>query len=168
MFQLVMERKFDVVTMGWGGLLFPNPETSYHSTLADVNNTNNITGFKNARVDQLLDLYDKEFEQSKRVAIVREIDGLLAGSHEYVLEWQAPFQRIGYWNKFGSPEGYLTRFGDYRDIASLWWIDPAKDAALSKAMGDNAATLPVGQTEVRYWKDYATPQGARGSAPATR
>ncbi len=27
------------------------------------------------------------------------------------------------------PEGYLTRFGDYRDMPSLWWIDPQKDRA---------------------------------------
>ena len=37
-----------------GGLLFPNPETSFHSMLADQKNNNNITGFKNARVDELL------------------------------------------------------------------------------------------------------------------
>ncbi len=168
MFQLAMERKFDMMTMGWGGLLFPNPETSYHSTLADVNNTNNITGFKNKRVDELLDVYDREFDQAKREAIIREIDGLLANSHEYVLQWQAPFQRLGYWNKFGMPAGYVTRFGDYRDLISLWWIDPQKEAALAKAMADNAVQLPVGQTEVRYWQEYAKQHGAEGAAPVAR
>ena len=40
--------------MAWGGLLFPNPETSFASSLADVPDNNNITGFKDARVDELL------------------------------------------------------------------------------------------------------------------
>ena len=168
MFSLVMERKFDMVTIGWGGLLFPNPETSYHSTLADVNNTNNLTGFKNRRVDELLDVYDREFDQARREAIIREIDGLLASSHDYVLQWQAPFHRLGYWNKFGMPEGYITRFGDYRDLISLWWIDPQKEAALARAMADGAVQLPVGTTEVRYWQEYAKQRGAEGASPVAR
>ena len=35
---------------------------NWHSSLADVNNTNNITGFKNARVDELCKQYDKTFD----------------------------------------------------------------------------------------------------------
>ncbi len=162
LFKLVMERRFDAVSFGWGGLLFPNPETSHASSLADVNNTNNITGFKNARVDELLPIYDKEFDQQKRVAIIREIDGILANSHDYVLEWQAPFHRIGYWNKFGMPESYITRFNDQRDMISLWWIDREKEAALAKAQAENGS-MPVGQTEVRYWLDYAKRVGAAQS-----
>jgi len=155
LFSLAMERKFDLVMMGWSGLLFPNPETSYHSKLADQNNTNNLTGFKNARVDELLDKYDVEFDQQKRVAIIREIDGILANSHEYVLQWQAPFQRIAYWNKFGMPDSYVTRFGDYRDIIALWWNDAEKQNQLTRLMNDPAAKLPVGETEVRYWPEYS-------------
>jgi microcin C transport system substrate-binding protein len=153
LFQLVMQRKFDVVSMAWTGLTFPNPETSYQSTLADVDNTNNISGFKDARVDALLGVYDKEFDQQKRAAIIREIDGILANGHHYLLEWDAPFQRIAYWNKFGHPDSYLTRIGDYRDIPSLWWIDPQKDARLAAAARDPALRIEVGPTEVRYWSE---------------
>ena len=47
MVRLIDDRMFDTVYIGYTGLLFPNPETSVHSSLADQNNTNNITGFKN-------------------------------------------------------------------------------------------------------------------------
>jgi microcin C transport system substrate-binding protein len=154
LFKLVMDRNFGLVSMGWGSLLFPNPETQFGGTLADQANNNNITGFKNARVDELLTVYDKEFDQKKRAAIIQEVDGIVANSYEYALGWDAPFQRIAYWNRFGQPEGYLTRIGDYRDIPSLWWIDPQKDADLKKAMADNTAKLPVGETEVRYWPQF--------------
>ena len=160
MFKLVMERNFDMVNMAWGALLFPNPETSFGSKLADVDNTNNITGFKSARVDELLDAYDQEFDQRKRADIIREIDGIVAASYEYILGWDAPFQRIAYWNRFGHPDGYLTRIGDYRDMTTLWWFDPQKDAELRRAMADSSATLPVGTTDVRYWPDV----GAREKA----
>ena len=92
------------------------------------------------------------------------MDGILANSYQYVLGWDAPFQRIAYWNKFGMPDGVLTRIGDYRDITSTWWIDPQKDADLRRAMGDNSAKLTVGETEVRYWQQYA--EREKAAAPA--
>ncbi len=155
LYSLVPQRKFELAMVIYGGLAFPNPETSFASVLADQNNNNNITGFKNKRVDELLAQYDKEFDQKKRVAIIREIDGIVANSHEYVLFWEAPYIRIAYWNKFGMPQGYYTRFSDYTDGPGLWWIDPEKDAALRKAMGDNNAKLPVGTVDDKFWLDYA-------------
>jgi microcin C transport system substrate-binding protein len=164
LFKLVMDRNFTMVSMAWGALLFPNPETSFGSELADQPNNNNITGFKDARVDALLKQYDTEFDQKKRAAIIQEIDGILANAYHYLLGWDAPFQRIAYWNRFGHPEGYLTRVGDYRDIPSLWWVDPQRDAELRRAMGDDAIKLPVGETEVRYWPQYG--EREKAAAPA--
>jgi len=154
LFKLVMDRNFTMVSMGWGALLFPNPETSFGGELADQANNNNITGFKDAKADALMKQYDTEYDQKKRAALIQEIDGIVANSYQYLLGWDAPFQRIAYWNKFGHPEGYLTRVGDYRDIPSLWWADAHKEADLRKAMGDDSIKLPVGETEVRYWPQY--------------
>ncbi len=164
LFKLVMDRNFGMVSMAWGALLFPNPETSFGSSLADQDSNNNITGFKNARVDELLKQYDVEYDQKKRVALIQEVDGIVASQYHYLLSWDAPFQRIAYWNRFGMPAGYLTRVGDYRDIPSLWWVDPEKDAALRTAMGDNSAKLPVGDTEVRYWPQYGEREKAAAAA----
>ncbi|HVY63988.1 MAG TPA: extracellular solute-binding protein [Gammaproteobacteria bacterium] len=162
-FKLMMERNFDMVNAAWTGLLFPNPESAFASSLADVPNNVNITGFKDPRVDELLKRYDVEYDPQKRASIIREIDGILANSYQYILAWDAPFSRIAYWDKFGHPEGYFTRIGDQSDIPSLWWIDPQKDAALRRARGDDGVNLPVGETEVRYWQDY----DAREKAAAT-
>jgi microcin C transport system substrate-binding protein len=163
-FKLMMDRNFDVVTVAWGGLVFPNPETQFSSSLADVPNNNNISGFKDPRVDELLVAYDREFDPEKRIEIIREIDGIVANSYQYALGWDAPFHRIAYWNKFGHPESYFTRVGDQDDIVTLWWIDPEKEAALRRALADNSVSLPVGETEVRYWIEYAE----RERAPANQ
>ena len=153
-FKLMMQRQFDMVSAGWGGLLFPNPETSYHSSLADVNNTNNVTGVKNRRIDEITGAYDRMFEQDERVAAIQEIDGILAGLYPYILQWSAPYQRIVYWNRYGQPAGYFTRVGDYTDLPSLWWIDPAKSQQLDEALGDSAIQLEVGETNDRYWLEF--------------
>jgi microcin C transport system substrate-binding protein len=153
-FQLQMERKFDAVSAAWAATTFPNPETEYSSKLADVNNTNNITGIKDKRIDQLLDEYDLEFDQHKREAIIREIDGILANIHPYVLAWDAPFQRIAYWNKFGQPRGYLTRIDDYYAASSWWWIDSQKERELLRAVADPSIKMDIGPLEDRYWQEY--------------
>jgi len=122
----VYQRKFELaMVIATAGLVFPNPETSVASSLADQNNNNNITGFKNKRVDELLGQYDKEFDQKKRIAIIREIDSIVRNSHEYVLFWEPSYTAVfAYWNKFGMPPGYFTRFGDLPRRARLWWVDP--------------------------------------------
>ena len=152
--QLLDERRFDLVSIAYTGLLFPNPETSFHSSLADPDNTNNITGLKSDRVDELLEEYDVEFEQPTREEIIREIDGILAKAHHYVLGFDAPFFRIAFWNKFGTPEGYLSRFGYYRDPLSLWWSDPGQEARFREAMGSSTMALEVGESDVHYWEEY--------------
>jgi microcin C transport system substrate-binding protein len=151
-FKLIDERKFDLVSLGWTGLVFPNPETSVSSKLADPNNTNNVDGIKSARIDELLPIYDREFDPQKRIEIIREIDGIHSNYYGYILTWENNFQAVAYWNKFGQPEGYLTKIGDYRDLLSLWWIDPEKQQALNRAIADPSVKLPVGTTDVTHWK----------------
>ena len=94
MFQLISDRKFQTAYLAWGGLLFPNPETSFASTLADQKSTNNITGFKSARADQIFKAYDKMFDQPSRVRAMREVDGLVADSYQYILTWYDPVDSL--------------------------------------------------------------------------
>jgi microcin C transport system substrate-binding protein len=170
-FQLINERRFQIANLGWGGLLFPNPETSAHSSLADVDNTNNIVGVKNERIDDLLVDYDRSFDQEERIGIIQEIDGILADTRGYVLSWNGPFYRIAYWNKFGMPESGWARSADMLGtgngpgLVHMWWIDPEKERDLAAARADGSATMEVGETEVRYWLEY---DEARGTANLIR
>jgi microcin C transport system substrate-binding protein len=153
--QMVDQRKFEMAHLAWGGLLFPNPETEWQSSLADVDNTNNVTGFKSARADELFTQYDRSFDTQERIRIIREVDGIVANSYNYALHWTAPFTRIAFWNKFGTPPGYLTRTGDSYTAHLLWWVDPDKDAKLKEALRNSSVKLEVGQTDDHYWDDYA-------------
>ena len=150
----LMERNFTIFMQSWGGLVFPNPETSLKSSLADENNTNNISGFKSDRVDELLIEYDVTFEQARRVEIIREIDGIYSDIHPAAWGIARNYQRIAYWNKFGYPEYMVTRYGgDYRSVFTLWWYEPEKEAALKEAMANNTS-LPIGEIDVKYWPEY--------------
>ena len=154
MYSVIESRKFQMGTVGLTGLLFPNPETQFLSPLADRDNTNNFTGFKNARVDELCKEYDKMFNVQDRIRAVREIDAIVANDYQFVLTWDSPNVRIAFWNKFGSPAGYLSRTGDQYGTWSLWWDDPDKDAKLKQALNNPSIKLDVEPTDDRYWVDY--------------
>jgi microcin C transport system substrate-binding protein len=147
--------------MAWSANVFPNPEEEYHSSLADVSNTNNITGFKDPKIDQIIEKYNKTFDQPARVAMIKELDGLLANQYQYVLSWYRPALRLAYWNKFGQPPGTLTRVGEYTSspntgvgLQQMWWIDPQKAKKLEQAMRDPSIKLEVQPVEDHYWEMY--------------
>jgi microcin C transport system substrate-binding protein len=99
------------------------------------------------------------------VRILQEIDGLFTNEHHWLLEWYAPYQRIVFWNRYGTPKGYISRTGDYRDLFTMWWVDPDKSKALDEAMKNNSTNLAVGMTDDRYWLDFAkSEEDAKGLA----
>ncbi len=165
--KLLDERTFGMASIAYTGSIFPSPEQNWLGRLADENNTNNITGFKNARADELIDSYGKEFDFSMRVSLLRELDGIITNDHHWILEWSAPYERVVYWNKFGHPPGYITRIGDARDIVSLWWLDPEQSRTLDGAIRDSSIDLGAGSSEDRYWLDYAQLE-AQQDNPVTR
>jgi len=150
-FQNNMDHKFKLAFQSWSGLFWPNPNSSWHSSTADQTPSTNICGVKDAVIDSLAFLYDNEYDSSKRIELIRGIDHRLSELVPYALAWYGPFNRVVFWNKFGYPEGYIGRTGDYLAIQSLWYIDPAKEKAMNKAIADPSVKLPVGEVEDRYW-----------------
>jgi microcin C transport system substrate-binding protein len=163
-FKMQMQRQFELVFGAWGvGSVFPNPRPEYHSSTADVQNTNNISGFKNKRVDEICDQYDVEFDAAKRVAMIRELDGILTSQYHYILEWSLPAQRFAYWNRFGMPQGTFSRVGDFSGslapgIPQVWWVDPAKAQRLDQAQRDSSIKLETPPVDDRYWEEYGKTQ----------
>ena len=154
MIKNVNERNFTVAMLGYGGLVYPNPETSLKSELADQNDNNNVWGFKSERVDVLLEEYDICFEQDRRIEIIREIDGIFSDEHPTAWSIARNYIRLMYWDKFGYPEWMLSRYvGEMWSIFSYWWIDTEKQQRLEGAM-ETGESLPILPIDMKYWPDY--------------
>lgn len=150
----VMSRDFSIAYGVWRNPPFAIPENNFSSELADLDNTYNIWGFKNARVDELIEEYGQSFDMERRVEIIREIDRIVAESHLMAWLYYRPDQRILYWNKFGYPDYMIGCYEESdRSIYSLWWLDPEKVVALNQAMATDTV-LPIGKTEVAFWPDF--------------
>lgn len=134
------ERDFNIVLIGFGGTGIPRPEMELLSSLADENNNWNMSGYKNPKVDELINLYLTEKDVSKRYEWAHQIDDIISRDHIYLHTWTTPFtERIVYWNKFGTagaPDG--------EDKERYWYIDPEKEKQLKEAMTDTAKVLPEG------------------------
>lgn len=148
----VGERTFEISSRAYGGIIFPNPESSLHSKFADLNNNNNIWGFKNKRVDEICDAYPLMFDPKDRIKAVREIDGIVCNEHLYALGWYAAHTRLLYWNKFGMPDYILAKTSDQRSLVSLWWFDEEKEKKLKEAR-KSQTKLEVGPEIVKWWDE---------------
>jgi microcin C transport system substrate-binding protein len=166
MIRLIDDRAFDMVHLAYTGELFPTPDVNWLSQLADQNNNNNITAFKNARADQIMLQYLKTFDQGERTRMLRELDGILTAEHHWIFDWTAPYERVVFWHKFGYPQSVLTRIGSWRDLVPLWWIDPERNRRLSEAMRDQSIDLGEGPSDDKYWLEYARTE--LEGAPETR
>ncbi len=139
---------FDLYWVNWGAGRLRDPEASWHSSTALQKGTNNLSGLQDAVVDSLINLQKTEFDLAKRNDILRALDNRLSEIVPYVLMWQCDHHRVLYWNRFGTPEKVLDKFNREDAIPVYWWLDPAKSAALDKAMKEGAA-LPIPEYDVK-------------------
>jgi len=136
------EFNFDMTWAAWSGSLFKDPESMWASREADRPGGNNITGFKNAEVDALIERQRAIFDIEQRNEICRAIDAIATREVPYILLWNINYVRLLYWNKFGTPPTVLSKFGDERAAYSLWWYDEDSASALADAQARDARLPP--------------------------
>ena len=143
------EFNYQMTWASWGAGVFKDPESMWLSAEADRKSGNNITGFKNKTVDQLIEKQKTIFDIQKRNDIYREIDQLIYQEYPYVLLWNIDYTRLLYWNKFGMPATVLSKYGDETSALWYWWIDEDSAAALDDAIRMKAP-LPPQPASVRF------------------
>jgi len=160
----MMDRKFQLAGMAWGAILFPYPKSNWSSEMAHKKGSNNITGVSSDKIDAIIEKYDAEFDLEKRNALLRELDGELYSLIPYVLEWYSPAERLLYWNRFGMPDHVLSRYADWREVFSTWWVSPKKDRQLRQAKNNPSKSMPIPPAKVDAWSD-ASPAADLAEAP---
>lgn len=135
---------FDMTWAAWSGGLNIDPEGQWSSAEADRKGGNNITGFKDAMVDKLIEAQRSIFSLEERNEICRRIDRILTEQVPYILLWNVDAVRLLYWDKFGTPATVLSKFGDERSLLAYWWFDEDSAAELeaAKETGDVLPARP--------------------------
>ncbi|MBR3085529.1 MAG: ABC transporter substrate-binding protein, partial [Kiritimatiellae bacterium] len=133
---------FDMTWAAWSGGINIDPEGMWASAEADRKGGNNITGFKNAMVDKLIEAQRSIFSLEERNEICRRIDTILAENVPYILLWNIDSTRLLYWDKFGTPPTVLSKFGDDRSLLEYWWWDEDSAGELADAMAEDDILPP--------------------------
>lgn len=136
------EFNFDMTWAAWGGSVWKDPESLWHSKEADRPSGQNITGFKSEKVDELIEKQRSIFDVQKRNEILRQIDQIIYEETPYILLWYIDYTRLLYWNKFGTPYPVLSKYGDERSALMYWWLDPDAEANLEQAMKERETMAP--------------------------
>lgn len=136
---------FDMTWSAMGGSTIKTPEVMWYSAEADRPQSNNTTGFRNGRVDELVAAEKSMMKMSDRIDAYREIDSILAREIPYALLWQSDTTRLIYWNRFGMPDTVLPRLGDETSALAYWWYDSDRDEELKEAVSEGRflPSLPV-------------------------
>ncbi len=150
LFERALERKFEMYVGAMTSGFYPDPRQYLHSDFKKAKNNNAFWGFGTAEVDALIKTYEEDLDPEARRAAMWRIDQIVHDEAFYIPFWDAPYQRLVYWDYLQFPEFYLPKRTEAYMYWMVYWIDPAKKAALAEAMRTNTA-YPV---DPELDKDY--------------
>lgn len=81
---VVDPRNFDTVLMGWSMPLSPDAYSIWHSSQIEKKAGFNFVGYKNARVDELIEKAEKSVDKKVVTAYYQEIYKLIASDNPYI------------------------------------------------------------------------------------
>ncbi len=128
---------FDMYWSAWAGDRMRDPESQWHSSTANQEASYNFPGVEDAVVDSLIEAMKLEWDLDKRNNILKELDSRLFAIIPYALLWMPDYNRILYWNKYGTPKYVYDKYGAEDKIVAYWWLDADKNQALENAKANN-------------------------------
>jgi microcin C transport system substrate-binding protein len=96
---------------------------------ANENGSQNIAGFCDPAIDELVELVIAAPNRDELVARTRALDRVLLWHHFVIPNWHSRTWRIAYWDKFGRP----ARNPRYALALDSWWVEPGRLAAVEEA-----------------------------------
>jgi microcin C transport system substrate-binding protein len=83
-------------------------------------------GIKDPVIDELINLVIQAPDRESLIARTRAIDRVLQWGFYLIPQFNVPFFRVAYWNKFSHPAVPPK----YALGLETWWVDSQKEAAL--------------------------------------
>jgi microcin C transport system substrate-binding protein len=122
------EFDFDMIIAVFGQSLSPGNEQRefWGSAAADQPGSRNLMGIKDPAIDELINLVIQAPDRDSLVARTHALDRVLQWGFYLIPQFNVPFYRVAYWNKFSHPS--VTP--KYALGLETWWVDPQKEGAL--------------------------------------
>ncbi|MEM7507193.1 MAG: extracellular solute-binding protein [Pseudomonadota bacterium] len=125
---------FDITVSRKSMSLTPGVELRghFHSSSAELQGQQNLSGIKNAAVDKLIDAIERADSRATLSDAVRALDRVLRAMHIWVPQWHKASHNLVYWDIYDRP---AEKPAYSRGVIDLWWVDPAKAERLRDKIG---------------------------------
>ena len=118
LFRTLDSGKYQAVVIFFGGGRYPSPRQFLH-TENKKSGTNNLFFFGNKELDQLIDAYEYDLDEQKRVAAIDKIEQITHQSTLLIHFWKRPFQLYLRQRYIQAPKALGTKRGIDFDL--LWY-----------------------------------------------
>lgn len=132
-----LERKYEMMQTNRTAGFYPDPRQYLGSEFAKTTNNNDIWGYSSPEVDKLIEIYERNPDAQARLDAMHRIDQIVHDEAFYIPMWSAPFIRVAYWDYLRFPSNWLPKRTEQLTDYMVYWIDPARQAALSQAMRED-------------------------------
>lgn len=128
------QRDFDFDMIGMAMRFSATPSRDglfgiFHSTTADIPSSRNLTGTKDAVIDELIEMVGRSNTREELVNVMRVLDRVLRARFDWIPNWHSANHLVAYWDMFGFKEPKP----DYGfPIETLWWHDETKAKAIGR------------------------------------
>ncbi|MFN5158073.1 MAG: extracellular solute-binding protein [Betaproteobacteria bacterium] len=141
-FERGLERKYEMTLTSRTTAFYPGPRQYLHTSFKATTNNNNIWRFGTPEVDELIRIYEEDLDPGKRREAMHRIDEIVHDEAFYIPFWSAPFLRVVHWDYLRFPDTWMPPRTQQITDHMVYWIDPARRAAVEQAMKEDKA-LPL-------------------------
>ncbi|MEM0965632.1 MAG: extracellular solute-binding protein [Verrucomicrobiota bacterium] len=138
-FKQVLEKQHDIVLSGWNSTLpYPRYWEGFHSSNANVPQTNNISNTAIPEMDVLIDQYRESTNLEEKIALAHRLEEFVHEDAAFVPGTKVPFYRVAFWAWIRFPEHFDVRLSESAGHHGLFWIDPElKEEILDERRGNS-------------------------------
>ncbi|HIF9482808.1 extracellular solute-binding protein [Photobacterium damselae] len=147
-FKYVLENKHQLSFHTMGSSEIPAYWEYLHSSNANQPQTNNFTNYASSDMDSLIMAYRNEFDVSKKKALSKEIQQIVADEALIIPGYMVPYTRVGYWRWMKYPTPAMTKkteqlfsVGMNSDLGTYWIDEKIKKETLA-AIKQNKSFKP--------------------------
>ncbi|WP_394247351.1 extracellular solute-binding protein [Vibrio profundi] len=152
-FKYILEKKHELAFLNMGSGEIPAYWEYLHSDNANKPQTNAHTNYSSPELDKLIEAYDAEFEQEKRIELSHQIQDYVAEANIIVPGYMVPYTRAVHWRWVQYPNNPMTKqtLSIFHPLdTGNFWIDTSVKKDTQKAMKDGITYEPVTVTDEQY------------------
>ena len=130
-------KSYQATILSFGGSAYPGPRQMLHRDNIKID-TNNMSQFGTEEIDRLIDIYEFDLDEQKRIKAIFKIEQIVKESAIVVPFWRSKHTKLLWWRYIKGAHGFVTRTG--LDIDLLWYDD--EEQLLMKKNMEKGVTFP--------------------------